>query len=227
MRKPAQNNFMIVMVLILSLAAIFGITGCGGDTSIATSVSSASPRTTILPSPSPTVVLAAPRVSAATTTGWAIYQDPRFAFQVPLPPGWRAVTFTSSTPSGPGYYTVQFFPPQSQGKPGEAAASMEPALIEVTVVSSPPYVTVAKDPSWIAEASPVAIGNTSSTLYDRYASGQEVDRIAELMSGALQFTFTLRVATASASADLNPAEVSRDTSLYLGMMQGFRLTTNY
>ena len=104
---------------------------------------------------------------------------------------------------------------------------MEPELIEITVVSAPPYISVAGDGDWFAETTPVAIGNTQSTLYDRNDSMDlGVDRMAEVQHGALQFAFSLHVASASASVDVAPTEVNRDTSLYLGMLRGFLLTTN-
>jgi hypothetical protein len=103
---------------------------------------------------------------------------------------------------------------------------MAPELIQITVASAPPYSSVAHDPSWFAEASPVAIGNTSATLYDRYDAGEEVLRMAYLQQGALQFSFSLRVASARASVAVDPAEINADMARHLGMLQGFHLTTN-
>jgi hypothetical protein len=104
---------------------------------------------------------------------------------------------------------------------------MAPELIQITVVSAPPYSSVVGDPSWGAETGPVAIGNTQATLYDRGdPTGEEVLRTAELQQGALQFSFYLRVASDRASVAVDPAKVNRDASLYLGMLCGFQLTTS-
>jgi hypothetical protein len=103
-----------------------------------------------------------------------------------------------------------------------------PELIQISVVSAPPYSTVPPDPNWVAEASPVAIGNTSAILYDRHfvTAGVEVLRIANLQQGTLQFSFELHLQLENYTESvLDPAEVNRDTALYLGMLQGFHLTT--
>ncbi len=229
MRLRRRIDALALVALIGAALLLVGMAGCDAATSATSATTKPVPTTTpsATASPSPTysvVVRAVPRVPAASTAGWATYRDPQFALQVPLPPGWRAGAFTTSTPGGPTYYIVQFFPPQSQGQPGLGAVEKEPELIQITVMTAPPYTTVAGNPSWFAEASPVSIGGTPSTLYDRYNSGEEVSLSAGLMHGALQFTFNLNVMFVNYSVELDPAEVNRDTSLYLGMMQGFSLT---
>jgi hypothetical protein len=224
-----KRGHVTLMVLLVPAILILGMTGCGATAPANSSVPSVHPGAALSPSPSPpaSVSPAFPLVAPAQTSGWAAYRDRHVAFAVPLPPGWRAGSFTSTTPGGPTYYIVQFFPPQSPVNPGVGASSMAPELIEITVVSAAPYISVAGDANWIPEADTVTIGNTQSTLYDRMSpSGEELDRIAEVRHGALQFAFNLHVASASASMNLDPAKVNSDTSLYLAMMQGFQLTTN-
>jgi hypothetical protein len=106
---------------------------------------------------------------------------------------------------------------------------MEPELIEITVVSAPPYTAMAYDGNWFAETTPVAIGNMQATLYDRtdWTDGSfELLRSAQVQDGTLQLGFLLHVMPNSAYINPPTEKVDRDTSLYLGMLQGFHLTTN-
>lgn len=101
---------------------------------------------------------------------------------------------------------------------------MEPELIQITVVSAAPYISVVGDPKWTAEANTVAIGNTQSTLYDRMApSGAELDLIVATNRGALQFVFNFHD---ESSTTLDTAKVNSEVSLYLGMLQGFQFQAN-
>jgi hypothetical protein len=223
--KQERLNVLALLVVVVPAVLVLGISGCGAKPPPATSDPAALPRAAV--SPSPTVAQAT-RVPAALTTGWATYRDPHVAFQVPLPPGWHAGSFPWTTPGGPSYYIVQFFPPHTPVMPSVAAAEKAPELIQITVVSAPPYSTVANDSNFVAEASPVAIGNTSATLYDRHFAGEgvEVLRIAYVQQGTLQFSFNLHLQLENYTESvLDPAEVNRDTALYLGMLQGFHLAT--
>lgn len=223
----ARVNETVLMVPMVPAVLIFGLSGCGTKAPATTSVPLASPRAAVPPSPASVVVSATPLVPPAVTTGWATYRDPRFAFHVLLPPGWHAGSFTSTTPTGPSYYIVQFFPPQTPVKPGDGATTTAPELIQITVASAPPYGSVANDPSWGAEPSPVMIGTTQATLYYHGdPTGEEVLRMAYLQQGALQFSFSLRVASDKAPVAVDPAKVTRDMALYLGMLQRFHLTTS-
>jgi hypothetical protein len=91
-------------------------------------------------------------------------------------------------------------------------------------MSAAPYFIVTADPNWIPQPGTIAIGNAQCVLYDRSPGGSQVDQISQRTFGALQFTFRLHVATASASLQLDPATVDADTSLYLGMLGGFQYT---
>ncbi len=225
MRKRERMLWLMEFVLTL---VIVGLAGCGVRASTSPSTTSAaSPPPSVSASPSATVMMATVTVTAAATNGWATYTDSYVGFQVPLPPGWRAGAFTSATSSGSAQYIVQFFPPQSHGTPSAGAAAMEPELIQITVVSAPPHISVADNPHWIPVVNPVAIGNTPSTMYELMpSSGSEVNLIAATKRGAMQFVFNFHILSPQASTTLDTARLNSAVSLYLGMLQGFRFPAN-
>lgn len=216
MHKRATSSWLMLFVLAILM---MGLMGCGGPA--ATAPSTTSPHSTTSLSPTRPSATATAAVTPAVTTGWPIYRDSQVAFQVPLPPGWRVGSFTSPTPNGPDEYTVQCFPPQSHGQPGAGAASMEPELIEITVVFAPPYASVADDPNWQPEAHPVAIGSTQAIVYDRLPDWEEILRLAATYRGRLQFVFELHLLSEEAPVALDPTKIKSATALFLGMMQGF------
>jgi hypothetical protein len=212
---------------VLSVGALLalGLAGCGSAPQVSVAAGS-----TARPSPTATPVgdtwtcapaASAAAVSVAPRAGWAWYRDPHIGFQVPNPPGWRAGTFTNATPGGPSSFTVQFFPPQTPMAPGPAASAKAPRLIAITVMPTGIYPMVSQDPAWCTEPSPVALGSSQVTLYDRGApDAGELLREAETGFQGQTLLFEMKE-LAIEQPRLDPATVRNDTALYLAMLQGF------
>jgi hypothetical protein len=193
--------------IVIGLLLVLMLVGCGSGIRPAVSV--------IGSTPTPKTRPATPIVKAASITGWTVYSDPRFPFEVPQPPGWRASVFYDidhSGVTGPCAYTVYFFPP------GSTATGQ--LLIETHVIE---YILVRVmlncsrfDPSanqyLVAESSPISFGGQPSTLYDN--DGYEwVERVTVADFGGHQWGFNYGSRSSENYAHL---------ALYLAMVQSFR-----
>ncbi len=167
-----------------------------------------------------------PVITAAPSADWATYRDPRFTFQVPLPPGWQPASLTwpqQPDKGGATYYIVQFFPPGPHEEPGPGASAMAPELIEITVTLSGPSTPLAQNPRSSPESGTVALGTTQVKLYDggNPGNGSEISRAAETTFRTYPMFFEMHYLAEGA---WDPAIAQRDVALFLAMMQGYRLT---
>lgn len=216
MRKREHIPWLLVFVLAI---LVIGMAGCSGRASI--SFTTALPRPSVSTAPS---VTATASVTAAETNGWATYRDPRFAFQVPLPPGWQPASLTwppQPDKGGYNYYIVQFFPPGPHGDPGPGASAHAPELIQMTVtLSGPATPSLAQNPGFSPEPRTVALGTTQVQLYDSGSPGYgtEIGRAAETTLGTYPMLFGMHYQTNGA---WDPAVAQRDIALFLAVLQGF------
>ena len=219
---------MYLLGAILSVAALLalGLAGCGASVSgsgappTAPRAPAFAPLGTRTDVATPTLV-----ITPASSAGWATYRDPRFAFEVPLPPGWQPASLTwppQPDKDGYNYYIVQFFPPGQHGEPGPGASAYAPELIEISVtLSGPATPSLAQLPGSSPEPGTVALGTTQVQLYDSGSPGygSEIGREAETTLGAYPMFFEMHYLAMGA---WNPAIAQRDVALFLAMMQGYR-----
>ncbi len=212
---------------MLSTGALLalGLTGCSASVSGASAPYTApSPTRTSTAFATP-LVTATPVITPAPSDGWVTYRDPRFHFQVPIPPGWQPASVLwppQSTPSGFTYYIVQFFPPGPLGEPGPGASAKEPELIQITVTLSGPVPTsYAQIAGFVPEPDTVALGTTQVQLYDRGTPGDggEISRAAETTLGTYPMDFEMHYLAFGA---WDSAIAQRDVALFLAMMKGYR-----
>ncbi|MGH2487251.1 MAG: hypothetical protein ACRDHE_14685 [Ktedonobacterales bacterium] len=233
---PSHLGRVRLLGAVLSVGALLALclAGCGSSTSHA-GVSPPEPRTTAsatwdTPTGSATSTPATtptPVITPAPTTGWAVYHDPRFGFQVPLPPGWQPASLTwpaQPDPSGFTYYNVQFFAPGPHGEPGPGASSMAPELIQITITLSrpSPSSSLAQDQHFSPEPGTVALGTTQVKLYDRGSPGygSQILRAVETTVGGHPMLFGMQYLAEQA---WDPAVAQRDIALYLAMGRGFQV----
>lgn len=218
-RRLLGRMKFLVGVLSAGTLLTLGLGGCGTFGSLAGATSTA-PRATAS-------ATATPVITPASSDGWAIYHDPRYNFQVPVPPGWQPASLIwplQRDPSGYNYYIVQFFPPGPHGEPGPGASSMTPELIQISVtLSGPSTASLAQNPGFSPEPGTVALGTTQAQLYDRGSPGDggEIMRAAETTLGTYPMLFQMHYLAHGA---WDPAIAQRDVALFLAMMKGYRTT---
>lgn len=147
-------------------------------------------------------------VVAASTSGWQIYKDTHFPFQVAIPPGWRAGSFVDNGND----YIVQVFPPGSTTPVGQAGL-IDQEHFSITIALSDPTSTYANDSNWRAEAGSIPISGIKIMIYDRTTPDcGEVNRGANVDFGHHHFTFYMISI---------PGRAKNDIGLFLGMLESF------
>lgn len=228
---PRRGRHLHGLGPILSLGAllVLGLAGCGASVSLS-SAARAAPTATA-PATAMPVATATPTpvITPAPSAGWAVYRDPRFAFQVPIPSGWQPASLIwppQPESNGFNYYMVQFFPPGPHGEPGAGASAKAPELIQISVTLSGPFTSsLAQNTGFTREAGTVALGGEQVPLYDRGQPGygSSILRAAETTLGTYPMLFEMHY---NAVGAWDPAIAQRDISLYLAMMQGFKPAGN-
>jgi hypothetical protein len=194
------------LIIAFVAFALLVLVGCNSAIHPAVSVIGSTPT----PKPQPPT----PVVTAASTTGWTVYRDPRFPFEVPQPPGWRASVFYDTDHggiTGPCAYTVYFF---HTDVPVKAEMMIETHVLEYILVGlklNCPRFNPSANQYLVAEPSPISFGGQPSTLYDN--DGYEwVERVTVAEFGGHQWGFSYGSRTSENYAHL---------ALYLAMVQGF------
>jgi hypothetical protein len=176
-------------ITALAAIALLALVGCNSAVHPAVSVIGSTPT----PKPqSPT-----PVVTAAPTTGWTVYRDPRFPFEVPQPPGWQASVFYDTDHGGvtrPCAYTVYFFHTEIPVKAELMIETRDPESIFVGVSLNCPRFNPSANHWLVAEPSPMSFGGQPSTLYDNDGEGQ-VHRVTVAEFGGRQWQFTYVIDT--------------------------------
>jgi hypothetical protein len=144
MERMSRLGILLCLGALLTLT-LAGMAGCSDSTSLASAARTppawvpATFAITSMPSsvvPSTPTTAAPPMLAltAASSAGWATSHDPRFGFEVLLPPGWQPASLIwpegtiPSDYSGYIYYMVQVFPPGPHGEPSPGAEEKGPEL---------------------------------------------------------------------------------------------------
>ena len=195
------------LIIAMAAIALLALVGCNSAIHPVVSVVGSTPT----PNPQPPT----PVVTAASTTGWTMYRDPRFPFEVPQPPGWRASVFYDTDHAGVTgacAYTVYFFPP---GSTATAELMVETHVLEYISVGlklNCPRFNPSANHWLVAESLPISFGGQPSTLYDD--DGYEwVERVTVADFGGHQWGLNYGSRSSENYAHL---------ALYLSMVQGFR-----
>lgn len=157
--------------------------------------------------------------TASLPNGWTWLADCRYAFLLPIPPGWRHGTYQHTSPDGFWTeYTVQLLPPNATGALSWDASLSEPELIQVSVIlASPgdPAQIFVSDQDNQPEATPISIGGDKVTLYDRTSAENGVERQAVTRFGAYPYEFYLKTP---------PDRADQDVPLFRQLLQDFTYT---
>jgi hypothetical protein len=162
------------------------------------------------------VATVCPTFSAApaSTSGWKLYKDMRFAFQFAIPPGWKAGSFTDDTGDD---YIAAVLPANSTFPFDHVSGAPEQFQISVALAGAPRDPTI--DPNMKPEANPVTISEAKTTLYDGTPPDcQGTERMAVATIGQHQFVFYMSAHIPTLS------KVQKDLSLFLGTLQSFAYT---
>jgi hypothetical protein len=206
----AKRHRHVIVVPALLFVIVTVLTGCGTGKSLAT-------RTTATPTPWPTATLrptATPLATAASTVGWVVYHDPRYPFQVPVPPQWQVAASTDSTPATTcTWYEANVFPP---GRKPVLSGPITEVNQEVILISfqrdCPPADPVRL--GWGDPLTSITISGFSTMLYGSTSPyGGDIPRIAVLTLGGSECHFYMQ-------SPVNTAK--RDLSVFLGMLSGFK-----
>jgi hypothetical protein len=225
-KRIGRQIIVLLLAPLLVSAALASCDSAPRASQVSAAVSTTDPSPTATATAVQDIWMCAPAASAAAVpvaprAGWAWYREPHLGFQVPIPPGWQPGTYTDTTPGGPSSFTVQFFPPQTPVAPGPAASAKAPRLIDITLMPAGNFPMVSQDPAWCTEPSPVALGSSQVTVYDRGAPDDRgLLRAIETSFQGYTLLFEMKEA-AIRQPWLDPAAVRGDTALYLAMLQGF------
>jgi hypothetical protein len=173
-----------VFVIALGAVLLLTVVGCGSGIHPAVSVIGSTPT----PKPRPPT----PVVTAASTTAWTVYRDPRFPFEVAAPPRWRASVFYDTDHggvTGPCAYTIYFFPPGSTATADLMVETHVPEYISVGLKLNCPRFDPSANHWLVAEQSPISFGGQPSTLYDNDGEGW-VQRVTVTEFGGHQWGFS-------------------------------------
>ncbi|MGZ3676730.1 MAG: hypothetical protein ACXVCO_20690, partial [Ktedonobacterales bacterium] len=160
----------------------------------------------------PTLRLAAtPLATAASTVGWIVYHDPRYPFQVPVPPQWQVAASTDSTPATScTWYEANMFPPDRKPVLSGPIAEVNQEVIYISFERDCPPVDPA---SWGTPSSSITINGIDTTLYGRTSPDDYIQRLAVITLGGSECHFYMQ----------SPANTAkRDLSVFLGMLSGFK-----
>jgi hypothetical protein len=207
MRYHERLDTISLPAIALGIVLLLALVGCGSGIRPAVSVIGSTPT----PKPRPPT----PVVTAASTTGWTMYRDPRFPFEVPQPPGWRASVFYDTDHggvNGPCAYTVYFFLPGSTATGQLMIETHVPEYISVGLKLNCPRFDPLANHWLVAEPLPISFGGQPSTLYDNDGEGW-VQRVTVTDFGENQWGF---------SYGSNTSENYTHLALYLAMVQDFR-----
>lgn len=153
-------------------------------------------------------------LTPANTSGWAIYRDQMFPFQMPIPPRWRYGAFVENREGQANCQeVVGFLPPNSTGPIVDGFAEKQEELIVLYVtISCTPY-DPAGNPHNALMPSQAEFGGTTVNWYYSDLPPYSSSRVAVATFGDRGYDLALQAPTANAP---------RDIALYLGMMKDFR-----
>jgi hypothetical protein len=214
-RSNSQHRLWWAIFTLTSVVVVAGCQVSNGeqnaargqatDTATATSTAAASSAT--------------PLATALPTTGWAIYRDARYPFELPIPPGWQlhALSWPQEGTGSCAYYDVGIFPPDVKPILTEPLTETNQELVEVSVSLTCAPAVFDSGQRWIAEGGAVTVGGTTTTVYDRTdPDGGPVlsrDCAAGPVFGRLQYIFY---------EQSPPSTAARDISVFRAILQGFQ-----
>jgi hypothetical protein len=140
-RSPRSPAWM----LVLGMAALLALSGCGDATQPPPSSNKAA-----TPTATPTI---------AVPAGWQTYNDAAFTYSVQYPPDWASLL--EPQPQGAPYEVVGFF---AKGAASNGTAPTQ-NVITVTGSHSRPDTTDAGTPPGYAPAGKVTVAGTNQTMY--------------------------------------------------------------
>lgn len=216
MNSQQKSALWPALITLCSLLLLLSLTGC--DTGGAATGTSNTPKLDSSPK-GPGGLTATPNLSSncslgsttpVSTHGWPVYKDARFHFEFPIPPGWRAGSFTDDSGND---YIVQIFPPASTTPIGLAGLG-DPEHFSISVLLAGPTGTYAGDPNWRVEPGSISISGVKTTLYDRTTPDcTQVNRGATADLGQHHFTFFM--------VSL-PSKQKADSALFESILQSFK-----
>jgi phosphatidylglycerophosphate synthase len=133
--RRSSSCYQLWWALLAVIAAVV-LSSCrtssAGHTAIPT-LATGTATATVTATSATAVFYATPLATALPTTGWAIYHDPHYPFQLPIPPGWQlhAYSWPQQGAGSCAYYGVGLFPPEVTPVLTPPLSETNPELIDV------------------------------------------------------------------------------------------------
>lgn len=162
--------------------------------------------------------------------GWKWYHDPRYSFQIPVPPGWSAAAWlNTSPPAGDCEYIVDLFPPGVHPSDMRGIAEQEPRMMSVMLTLNCSPTDISNDNAgsvhWVAEPTHITISGQSTVVYDRVndaaPSTPGAERVVIANFGGHQYSFGLQ---SDVFTPYEHDESAQDLPLYTYLLQHFLYT---
>ncbi|HEX6797145.1 MAG TPA: hypothetical protein VF116_05455 [Ktedonobacterales bacterium] len=146
-------------------------------------------------------------------SGWTLYRDKQFAFQMPIPPGWHTATMRDGPSDRPAcVYVVGILPPGDHTQLTDLALSNDPELMYVMVnITCPDWGTIMPG----LKETAVTVDGKAAQQYDSQIPDTLIGRSVVAEFGGHRYIFHVQTPITKGPGDLG---------IFTELLKGFQYT---